>query len=210
MSNFRSGIFGLKVIGVVFLVFAIIYMGLVFSYRISDFLTLIFGFVLCGLGLWFFINSLNETNEIKRNYFGILAGLFLWGFLGEVAEHFELFDLASISMGPLIFVWVIIFLVLIKYLPVGASFTLSSFTSIWVLHYIMLTEYNTLGRKSWITYSSCAIFAIITIWLILKMCKSKNVNKIMAYAYFALLTGWCVLEYFWGWRILPGPWKFSE
>ncbi len=192
-----------------FWVFVGVYGGLVVAYRAGGVLPLILGLCFLFTGIFLFFKSLSVKSEKVRNYCGIISGILIWAFVGEVAEHTGLFDIASIKMGPLLFLFLIFYLPLLGFLPSGANFTLSSFGAIWFLHYFMISQFDTMGRKSWVTYPSAILFLVLTIILVRRGKFSDSISKKMAYYYFAFLTGWCVLEYLWGWRVLPGPWMLK-
>jgi len=42
-----------------------------------------------------------------------------------------------------------------------------------------------------------------------RMTRTRKEDENMGYALALLLTAWTVLEYLWGWRIIPGPWMLK-
>ena len=46
---------------------------------------------------------------------------------------------------------------------------------------------------------------VLTALAILKTRKNSNINSVMFWSYLGLLTAWNILEYIWGWRLIPGP-----
>ncbi len=97
-----------------------------------------------------------------------------------------------------------------RYLPSGLMFAGGTFNAIWLLHFTMINQFELMGRTSWIIYPSCIMFLLLTVFFGFRMTKAKNVSENMAYALALLLTAWTVLEYTWGWRLLPGPWMLHS
>jgi len=199
---------GLKTLLFILLVFAGTYGSLVGIYQLENWPVFLFGLVLFFLALWLVLKSLRELNERRSNYCGIFAGIFLWGFLGEVMEHLVILEIAYWNFLPLL-VTLTFFTILMgikRYLPHGLMLTLATFNSIWFLHFIMINQYNFLGRYHFSTYPSCALFLLLSLFFGFRMVKAKGIFENMAYSLGLLLSAWTVLEYVWGWRLIPGPW----
>ena len=207
----RAGRKGLTCILWVLVIFLVTYMGLVFTYRVDGYAVMIVGVIFGVLGMLLFVASAKTGGNRTRNYCGIFSGIFLWAAVGEVAEHMGMFDLASWQMWPLLGVTIFVTLVLSlgHYIPVGMRFAMATFAAIWGLHFVMINEYEFMGRTSWITYPSCAIFLLLAIVFGYRMTRTRREDENMGYALALLLTAWTVLEYLWGWRIVPGPWMLK-
>lgn len=199
---------GLKTLVLILLVFAGTYSSLVGIYQLGNLTVLLFGLVLLGLTLWLVLRSIRGLNKQGANYCGIFAGIFLWGFLGEVMEHLKILEIAYWNFLPLL-VTLTFFTILVgikRYLPHGLMLTLATFNSIWFLHFIMINQYNFLGRYHFSTYPSCTLFLLLSLFFGFRMVKAKGISENMAYSLGLLLSAWTVLEYVWGWRLIPGPW----
>ena len=203
---------GLRCLLSVLLVFAATYMALVGIYRFGTMATIIMGLILLGLGIAFLFFSITTSDTRKGNYFGIFSGLFLWAVLGEVVEKLGGIAVAEWQMFPLLgwFTFLIALLGIKRYLPTGLLFSLGHFNAVWFLHFVMINQFEFMGRTSWITYPSCAIFILMAILFGYRMTRAKTDSENMAYSLALLLIGWTVLEYIWGWRLLPGPWMLAH
>jgi hypothetical protein len=199
---------GLKTLVLILSVFAGTYGSLVGIYRLENWVVFLFGLVLFFFALWLVLKSIGGLNERMSNYFGIFAGIFLWAFLGEVVEHMGVLEIARWHFFPLLITFTLFtILVAIKeYLPNGLLFSLATLNSIWFLHLIMVNQYELLGRCHFSTYLSCALFLLLSIFFGFRMIKARGISENMAYSLYLLLSAWTVLEYIWGWRLIPGPW----
>lgn len=201
---------GVKCILFTLLVFSALYGSLVAVYRLGGTVAAMAAMVVLSiLAVYFLFKAINHTNERSGNYYGVLSALCVWGTLGELSEHLLLFDLAGYTMFPLLaaFTFFVILLGVKRYLPNGFMFMLGFFNINWLCHSIMIAQYDLMGRSSWITYPSCAIFLALTIFFAYKMKKSTGDSMNMAYALGTLICAWSVLEYIWGWRLIPGPYS---
>ncbi len=199
---------GLKCLLFVLVIFGGTYLTLSMVYKLGTLATIIAGLVLSVLGVGFLFGSISVTGRARRAYYGIFSGLFLWGVLGEVIERLGILAIADWQMFPILafFTFLIVLFGIKKYLPAGLMFSLGHFNAIWFLHFIMINQFELMSRTSWVTYASCALFFLLAIFFGVKMTRAENISKNMAYSLALLLTSWTVLEYLWGWRILPGPW----
>ena len=154
---------------------------------------------------------LDEKKVFYSNLLAIISGISLWGFFGEFLENADIYikdatiEIAHWNFLPVLVLMIFLFLNLKKYLPIPVQFSLSSFLLIWTMHYIMIFQYEVLSRTHFTTYIMCGVFVILTGLSIYKARKSKQIHSIMFWAYFGLLTAWSILEYIWGWRLIPGP-----
>jgi hypothetical protein len=187
-------------------------MLLVFTNRAGNIPYLFAGFILLFVGIILFLKSQKNTeNSFISNLLAIISGISLWGFFGEFLENADLFiknasiEIAHWNFLPVLVLMIFLFLNLRKYLPIPVQFSLSSFLLIWSMHYIMIFQYEVLSRTHFTTYIMCGIFVILTGLSIYKARKSKHINSIMFWSYLGLLCAWSVLEYIWGWRLIPGP-----
>jgi len=208
---------GVKTLSFILLIFAATYMGLMGAYQLGNWASILAGTIFLGIGIWLIKAASRSaqsgaSNTRKYNYYGIFAGIFLWAFIGEVMEHLGVVKIASWYMWPiLILITFVTILVIVKqYLPHGLMFAGGTFNAIWFLHFVMINQYELLGRNHWITYPSCIMLLIAAILFGFKMTRAQTTSENMAYALALLLTGWSVLEYIWGWRLIPGPWMLHE
>ncbi len=197
---------GLRCIAFVLSVFAVTYIGLIVVYDLGLTAVIITGIALLVLGLGLLVLAERAREGRVVNYCGILAGLFLWSALGEVATQLNLMDLAEWRMFPilLVFTFLVVLVGTRRYLPSGILFALGHFNAIWILHMIMVNQYEFWGKTSLKTYPSCglvALLAILSAYLMTKRSRSETQN--MAYALATLLLSWTTLEYVWGWELIP-------
>ena len=221
---------GLRTVIFTLLFFGFTYMLLVFTNRAGN-IPYLFAGLLLFLGIILFLKSiqlvqssrlnhsdpgntvpvLDDKKVFYSNLLAIISGISLWGFFGEFLENADLFikdatiEIAHWNFLPVLVLMIFLFLNLRKYLPIPVQFSLSSFLLIWSMHYIMIFQYEVLSRTHFTTYLMCGIFVILTGLSIYKARKSKQINSIMFWSYFELLCAWSVLEYIWGWRLIPGP-----
>ncbi len=212
MNNTRK--IALNTVSLTLFFFGVTYMLLVITSRIGKIPYLFAGFFLLVLGICLFIISPKiQTNKFLSNLLAIISGISLWGFFGEFLENAELYikdatiEIAHWNFLPVLVLIIFLFLNLRKHLPIPVQFSLSSFLLIWSMHYIMIFQYEVLSRTHFTTYIMCGIFVISTGLSIHKARKSKQIHSIMFWSYFGLLTAWSVLEYIWGWRLIPGPYS---
>lgn len=194
--------------------FGITYMLLVITSRTGKIPYLFAGLFLLGLGIYLFIISPKmKTNKFWSNLLAIISGISLWGFFGEFLENADLYikdatiEIAHWNFLPVLVLMIFLFLNLRKHLPVPVQFSLSSFLLVWSMHCIMIFQYEVLSRTHFTTYIMCGIFVILTGLSIYKAKKKNDINSIMFWSYFGLLCAWTVLEYIWGWRLIPGPYS---
>ncbi len=199
---------GLKCLLFVLLGFAGTYIALIGVYKLGTGATIIMGLIFLGLGITFLFFSITTSDTRKGNYYGIFSGLFLWAVLGEVVEKLGIIAIAEWQMFPLLalFTFLIALIGIKRYLPAGLLFSLGGFNAIWLLHFVMVNQFELGGETSWITYPSCAIFILLVILFGYRMTRAETDNENMAFSLALLLTSWTVLEYIWGWKLLPGPW----
>ncbi len=199
---------GLKCLLFVLLGFTGTYMALVGVYKLGTMAIIIMGLIFLGLGIAFTFFSITISDVRKSNYCGIFSGLFLWAILGEVVEKLSIIAVAQWRMFPLLggFTFLVVLFGIKKYLPAGLLFSVGGFNAVWFLHFIMVNQFELMGRTSWITYPSCVSFALLAILFGYRMVKARTDSENMAYSLALLLSWWTVLEYIWGWRLIPGPW----
>jgi hypothetical protein len=225
---------GLKTVIFTLLFFGFTYMLLVFTNRAGNIPYLFAGLILLLFGISLFLQSqknsqlvqssrlnhsysrntiptLDDKNVFYSNLLAIISGISLWGFFGEFLENADLYiknatiEIAHWNFLPVLILMIFIFLNLRKHLPVPAQFSLSSFLLVWSMHYIMIFQYEVLSQTHFTTYIMCGIFLLLTGLSIYKARKNEQINSIMFWSYFGLLCAWSILEYIWGWRLIPGP-----
>ena len=212
MNNTRK--IALNTVSLTLIFFGFTYMLLVIISRTGKIPYLFAGLFLLGLGIYLFIISQKlKTNKFWSNLLAIISGISLWGFFGEFLENTDLYikdatiEIAHWNFLPVLILMIFLFLNLRKHLPIPVQFSLSSFLLVWSMHYIMIFQYEVLSRTHFTTYIMCGIFVILTGFSIYKAKKNKGINSIMFWSYFGLLCAWSVLEYVWGWRLIPGPYS---
>ena len=205
---------GLKTVLIILGFFGIVYMSLIFTSKAGKVLYLIMGIFLLVFGIYSFIKSQKIVeNKFMGNILAIISGISIWGFVGEFMENADLFianstlEIAHWNFLPVLLLIIFLFLQIRKDLKIPVRFALSSFLMIWSMHYIMIFQFEVLSRTHFTTYIMCGIFVILTILAIYKTKKLSDINSIMFWSYFGLLTAWSVLEYVWGWRLIPGPYS---
>lgn len=205
---------GIKTFFSTLIFFGFSYMLLVFTNRAGNIPYLFAGFVLLIIGIFLFLRSEKiKENTFKSNLLAIFSGISLWGFFGEFLENANLYiknatlEIAHWNFLPILLLAIFLFLNLRKHLPISIQFSLVSFLLIWTLHYIMIFQLEVLSPRHLSTYIMCGIFAFLAGFSVYKVRRSKSINLIMFWSYFGLLTAWSVLEYIWGWRLIPGPYS---
>jgi len=71
----------------------------------------------------------------------------------------------------------------------------------------MIFQFEVLSRTHFSTYIMCGIFVLLLGLSIYKVKVSEETNSKMFWSYLGLLTAWSILEYIWGWRLIPGPYS---
>ncbi len=194
--------------------FGVIYMILVFSNRAGKVPYLIVGLFFFAFGIFTFIKSQKILeNQFLSNLMGIISGIAIWGFIGEFMENGNLYipyatvEIANWNFLPILLLAIFVFLQIKKDLKIPVQFSLSSLLMIWSMHYIMIFQFEVLSRTHFTTYIMCVVFLFLTGLSIYKVREKKQINSTMFWSYFGLLTAWSVLEYVWGWRLIPGPYS---
>ncbi|RLC45358.1 MAG: hypothetical protein DRH57_08155 [Candidatus Cloacimonadota bacterium] len=205
---------GLRTVLFTLIFFGFIYMLLVFTNRAGKTLYLFSGVVLLLIGIFLFLKSIKiQDNAFISNLLAIFSGISLWGFVGEFLENADLYindatvEIAHWNFLPILLLVIFLFLNLRRHFPIPAQFSLASFILIWTLHYIMIFQFEVLSRTHFSTYIMCGIFVLLMGFSIYKVKNGKDINSIMFWSYFGLLSVWSVLEYIWGWRLIPGPYS---
>ncbi len=205
---------GLKTVLLTLGFFGITYMALVFTNRTGNVPYLITALILFGIGIYALIKSQKiESNKFLSNLLAIISGIAIWGFVGEFLENGDLFiphatvEIAHWNFLPILVLVIFIFLQIRKDLKTSIQFSLSSFLMIWSMHYIMIFQFEVLSRTHFTTYIMCGVFVLLTILAIFNARKTTNIDAVMFWSYFGLLTAWSILEYIWGWRLIPGPYS---
>ncbi len=154
-----------------------------------------------------FYLSIKQRGTVRGNYSGIFSGLFFWASIGELLESAGFVKIESWMNMPLYFALLLMFLLLWWSGQISSSpaFGNAHFLAIWGLHAYMVNQYNLLGKTHWSTYLSAFVFGMMAVLFAFKLTKAKSRDEAMAYGLAMLLTGWTVIEYLWGWGIVPGP-----
>ena len=203
---------GLLTFVITFTAFAITYIMLVISSHWSNTMYILTGILLGILAILSFIMAeMKRKKEFISNIWGILGGLFLWGFIGEFLEAIKWVEIAHYHFFPVLLILVLffVFLVIRKELNERFALMFGHFFAIWGLHMWMIFQFNYLSNTHWSTYFSSVMAGIGAIIVFLLARRSNKLSLKMAYAVTALLLAWSVLEYVWGWRLIPGPYSIQ-
>ncbi len=190
--------------------FGATYMLLVFSSRISyEFYSAVGILFAIMAPAFLFLSGKKKFSIYTRNMFGIVSGLFIWGFIGEFLEVRSHLVIADSSYLPILLVLVSMLIVILLQNGIRKSyaFAFGHFAGIWSLHMWMIYQYEHLSRTHWSTYVSAGAALILGILAVFLTGKTRGTSRKMALALASLLLFWTVLEYIWGWRLLPGPYS---
>lgn len=203
----------LKTFLITLIFFGSVYILLVFSSRYGPVVYSIFGILLAAFSVLAFAMSTSYREKpALANQWGIISGITLWGFLGEYIEHQGWLDLAHWHYSPvlLILTFFTIFPLNRRYLPTRFGFCFGLFLSIWGLHMIMITQFELLGKNHWVTFPTAVLMVIILFFSYIKIRNAKSVSQKMAWVLVLLLSSWTILEYLWGWQVIPGPYSIPK
>jgi len=190
--------------------FGATYMLLVFASRWNEEAYTAAGILLAGAAIFSFVMAeVRGKKEFASNMWGILSGLFIWGFVGEYLEAIGWVEIARHHFLPvlLIAVFFLIFLIARRQLADRFAFAFGHLLAIWGLHMWMIYQFEHLSPTHWTTYPSAAVAGVGAVVSFILMSRSKKTSPKMACAVAGLLLGWTVLEYVWGWRVIPGPYS---
>ena len=189
-----------------------IYMLLVFSNRISQDIYCAVGWS-CGFLAAVLLISVTRKgrNRFTANMLGIISGLLSWAFIGEFMEVKYGFVIAASSYLPVLAILVILFLAALrlKLIDDPPAFAAGHFLGIWGLHMWMIYQFEHLNRFHWSTYPSAAAALLLGVTALILGMENERFGRKMAFALATLLLFWMVLEYLWGWRLLPGPYSIG-
>ncbi len=200
----------LKTFLITLAVFGATYMLLVFSSRISPAFYSAVGIMFAVMTpVAFIFSGRKRFGKFTRNMFGIVSGLFLWGFIGEFLEVRSHLVIADSMYLPVLLVLISMFIVMLLQNGIRKSygFAFGHFFGIWGLHMWMIYQYEHLGKMHWSTYVSAGAALILGILAVYLTRKYRGISRKMALSLASLLLFWTVLEYVWGWRIIPGPYS---
>ena len=190
--------------------FGATYMLLVFSSRTSSEFYSAVGIMFAVMSpAALVLSGIRKFSTFTRNMFGIVSGLFIWGFIGEFLEVRSHLVIADSSYMPILLVLVSMLVVILLQNGMRKSygFAFGHFTGIWGLHMWMIYQYEHLSRTHWSTYVSAGAALILGILAVFLTGKTRGTSRKMALSVASLLLFWTVLEYIWGWRLLPGPYS---
>ncbi len=188
--------------------FGATYMLLVFSSRISPVFYSAVGIIFAVMiPVALVLSGRRKFSIFTRNMFGIVSGLLLWGFIGEFLEVRSHLVIADSSYLPVLLVLVSLLVVMLLQNGIRKSygFAFGHFTGIWGLHMWMIYQYEHLSRTHWSTYVSAGTALILGVLAICLTKKYRGTGRKMALSLASLLLLWTVLEYVWGWKLIPGP-----
>lgn len=181
--------------------FAAGHIGLVNIYRAGREATIV-TFVLF-LATAIVIMALHKGESI---FSALLVGFLLWGALGEAGEHLGISDIVNFKNIFLLAGIVLFFGFLMKNGKLS-NFMVNSigfFIIIWLFHFIMVNQFELLGKTHFTTYIACVLFVLLVFASFLFAFKAKQRSPFWTAVFISSL--WAVLEYFWGWKLLPKPW----
>ncbi len=192
--------------------FGATYMLLVFSSRISSELYSAVGILFAVMApAALVLSGRRKFSIFARNMFGIVSGLLLWGFFGEFMEVRSHLVIADTQYLPVLIVLIVMLIVMLLQngLRKSYGFAFGHFTGIWSLHMWMIYQYEHLSRTHWSTYMSAGVALALGILAVFLIGKIRRTGRKMALSLASLLLFWTVLEYIWGWRLIPGPYSIT-
>ncbi len=190
--------------------FGATYMLLVFSSRISPAFYSAVGIMFAVMApVAIALSGRKKFSTFTRNMFGIVSGLLLWGFFGEFLEVRTHLVIADIQYLPVLIVLIVMLVVMLLQngLRQSYGFAFGHFTGIWSLHMWMIYQYEHLSRTHWSTFVSAGAALILGILAVFLTGKTLGTSRKMVLSVASLLLFWTVLEYIWGWRLIPGPYS---
>lgn len=190
--------------------FGVTYMLLVFSSRISSEFYSAVGILFAIMApAALVLSGRKKFSTFTRNMFGIVSGLFLWGFFGEFMEVKSHLVIADIQYLPVLIVLIVMLVVMLiqKGMRQSYGFAFGHFAGIWSLHMWMIYQFEHLSRTHWSTYVSAGIVLTLGILAVFLTGRTRGTGRKMALSVASLLLFWTVLEYIWGWRLIPGPYS---
>ena len=185
------------------IVFAILHIVLSRAYVIGIVAVVTFGIIAAGIiGAAIYMSIAEKGSKLAQYYVALTAGIFLWGLLGEIPEHYYYFNLSSWRLMPLLFTAVgVYFLAVIKYkIRDGITIMFTMFMIIWFWHNLMVTQFHMLGENHWTTYLSAAVCVIIGGIFSVKMLKSENLWITIAFSIVSIIHFWNIVEYIQAWN----------
>lgn len=187
--------------GYIFTLFAIGHIGLVRLYRLGTTTTMI-AFILLILAAPILI-----ILPIKESHFvPLLFAFVLWAAIGEAGEHLGISDIVNFKSVFLVILFLAFYfyavfsLNLPKRILIGFGF----FIMIWVFHFIMVNQFENLGKEHFTTYISAAIFVFSAVFAMFMAIRTKEHRTIFTALFVS--SAWSILEYLWGWNVIPKPW----
>ena len=190
--------------------FGATYMLLVFTSRWNDAAYTAAGILLAGGAIFSFVmTEVRGKKEFASNIWGILSGLFIWGFVGEYLEAIGWVQIAHHHFLPVLLLlgFFLIFLITRRQLADRFAFAFGHFAGIWGLHMWMIYQFEHLSPTHWTTYPSAVLAGLGAIIAVILTIRSKKTTPKMGWIVVALLLAWTLLEYVWGWRVIPGPYS---
>lgn len=190
--------------------FGATYMLLVFTSRWNDAAYTAAGILLAGAAIFSFVmTEVRGKKEFASNIWGILSGLFIWGFVGEYLEAIGWAQIAHHHFLPVLLLlgFFLIFLITRRQLADRFAFAFGHFAGIWGLHMWMIYQFEHLSPTHWTTYPSAVLAGLGAIIAVILTIRSKKTTPKMGWVVVALLLAWTLLEYVWGWRVIPGPYS---
>lgn len=190
--------------------FGATYMLLVFTSRWNDAAYTAAGILLAGAAIFSFVmTEVRGKKEFASNMWGILSGLFIWGFVGEYLEAIGWVQIAHHHFLPVLLLlgFFLIFLITRRQLADRFAFAFGHFAGIWGLHMWMIYQFEHLSPTHWTTYPSAVLAGLGAIIAVILTIRSKKTTPKMGWVVVALLLAWTLLEYVWGWRVIPGPYS---
>ncbi|MCK4334865.1 hypothetical protein KAX06_08820 [candidate division WOR-3 bacterium] len=190
--------------------FGATYMLLVFTSRWNDAAYTAAGILLAGGAIFSFVmTEVRGKKEFASNIWGILSGLFIWGFVGEYLEAIGWVQIAHHHFLPVLLLlgFFLIFLITRRQLADRFAFAFGHFAGIWGLHMWMIYQFEHLSPTHWTTYPSAVLAGLGAIIAVILTIRSKKTTPKMGWVVVALLLAWTLLEYVWGWRVIPGPYS---
>jgi hypothetical protein len=195
-------IIGLGTIAINLIVFGILHVVLARAYVAGTAAVVVFG-VVSGtiIAVAVYMNFADKGSKLAQYYVSLTAGIFLWGLLGEIPDHYYYFDLSSWRLMPILLTAILVFLMAVfKYkIRDGITIMFLMFIAIWTWHNLMVTQFHMLGETHWTTYLGAIFCAIIGVFCILKVLKSENLWVTVSLSILAIIHLWNIVEYVQAW-----------
>ena len=179
-------------------------------YRLGTTATLVFGsvsLIAIILTLWKAAGHAEGTREIV---YGIVAGFFIWCFVGEFLEHEGILEIAALKAIPVLTIYLLttLFILYKKYLALGVRFALGHFGGVWLLHSLLVNQAEVL-QSNYPEIFSVSItitgftFCLMALFMICKTLRARGERAFVAYLLSSFILAWATVETLQVMHIIP-------